>query len=201
MKKLILASNNENKVREIKEILKELNIQVISLKEAGINIDIEEDGKTFMENAYKKATGIFDLVKDKEYMVLADDSGLSVEALSGAPGVYSARFAGEHGDTKKNNCKLLKEMQNVENRNAKFICTMVLIIDTKNVIEAEGELEGTIIEEERGTNGFGYDPLFYVPKYNMTFAEMDSKLKNSISHRKKALINLEEKLVAYLQGE
>ena len=201
MKKLILASNNENKIIEIKDILSPLNVQVISLKEAEINVEVEEDGKTFMENAYKKAKEIFDIVSDKDYMVLADDSGLAVDALGGAPGVYSARFSGEHGNTKKNNEKLLRLMENIKDRRAKFICAMVLIVDEKNTIRVQGEVEGAILEEERGKDGFGYDPLFYVPQYNMTFGEMDSKTKNSISHRKKALVDLEEELRKYLQGE
>lgn len=201
MKKLIVASNNDNKIREIKDILAPLNVQVISLKEAGINVDVEEDGKTFMENAYKKAKEIYHIINDKNYMVLADDSGLAVEALGGAPGVYSARFAGEHGNTKKNNEKLLKLMDNIKDRRAKFICTMVLIIDEKNVIKVQGEIEGVILSEEKGENGFGYDPVFYIPEYNMTFAEMDSKTKNSISHRKRAMTNLEEEIRKYLQGE
>ncbi|PRR79080.1 dITP/XTP pyrophosphatase [Clostridium liquoris] len=201
MKKLILASNNENKIIEIKDILSPLNVQVISLKEAEINVEVEEDGKTFMENAYKKAKEIFDIVSDKDYMVLADDSGLAVDALGGAPGVYSARFSGEHGNTKKNNEKLLRLMENIKDRRAKFICAMVLIVDEKNTIRVQGEVEGAILEEERGKDGFGYDPLFYVPQYNMTFGEMDSKAKNSISHRKKALVDLEEELRKYLQGE
>lgn len=201
MKKLILASNNENKIIEIKDILSPLNVQVISLKEAGINVEVEEDGNTFMENAYKKAKEIFDIVSDKDYMVLADDSGLAVDALGGAPGVYSARFSGEHGNTKKNNEKLLRLMENIKDRRAKFICAMVLIVDEKNTIRVQGEVEGAILEEERGKGGFGYDPLFYVPQYNMTFGEMDSKTKNSISHRKKALVDLEEELRKYLQGE
>lgn len=201
MKELILASNNENKIKEIKDILSPLNVQVISLKEAGVNVEVEEDGKTFMENAYKKAKEIYDIVNSENYMVLADDSGLAVEALDGAPGVYSARFAGEHGNTKKNNEKLLKLMENISDRRAKFICNMVLIINEENVIRVQGEVEGVIIKEEKGENGFGYDPLFYIPKYNMTFAQMDSKTKNLISHRKKALINLEEAIRKYLQEE
>lgn len=201
MKKLILASNNENKIKEIKDILSPLNVQVISLKEAGVNVEVEEDGKTFMENAYKKAKEIYDIVSNEDYMVLADDSGLTVEALNGAPGVYSARFAGEHGNTKKNNEKLLMLMQNISDRRAKFICNMVLIINEKNVIRVQGEVEGLIIKEENGENGFGYDPLFYIPEYKMTFGQMDSKTKNLISHRKKALINLEEAIRKYLQEE
>lgn len=201
MKKLVIASNNKNKIKEIKEILSELNIEVISLSEAGIDIDVEETGNTFIENAYIKALEIFKLVKDRGYMVLADDSGLSVDALGGAPGIYSARFAGEHGNDKKNNEKLLGMMKNVNNRNGKFICAMALIIDENNIIKVQGEVEGIIQEEERGKNGFGYDPLFYYPEYKVTFGEMDGELKNNISHRRRALNELEKELKRYFQEE
>ncbi|GAA0717921.1 XTP/dITP diphosphatase [Clostridium malenominatum] len=201
MKKLVIASNNKNKIKEIKEILGRLNIHVISLNEAGIDIDVEETGESFIENSYIKAKAIFNLVKDKGYMVLADDSGLSVEALGGAPGIYSARFAGEHGNDKKNNEKLLREMKNMENRKGKFICAMSLIIDENNSIKVQGEIEGIILEEERGKNGFGYDPLFYYPQYEVSFGEMNGELKNNISHRREALNMLEREIKDYFQEE
>lgn len=197
MKTVLLATNNENKVNEIKDILCELNLKVISLKEAGINIEVEEDELTFMGNALKKALTIHNVLKNKEYMVLADDSGLSVDALGGAPGVFSARYAGEHGNSKANNKKLLKEMEGLKNRRAKFICAMALVVDKDNIIKVQGEIEGSIGYQEKGNNGFGYDPLFFIPKYNMTFAEMDKELKNSISHRRDALNKLKEKLKDY----
>lgn len=194
MKKLIVASNNQHKIEEIKEMLKEFNLHVISLKEAGINIDIEENGTTFVENAHIKAYEIFKRVKDA--MVLADDSGLMVEALNGEPGVYSARYAGEHGNDKKNNEKLLCKLKGVkfEDRKAKFVCAMELIIDEHRTIEVQGEIKGYILEEQRGENGFGYDPLFYMPKYKKTTAEMTPEEKNSISHRGKALKNLKKSI-------
>jgi XTP/dITP diphosphohydrolase len=192
MKNIIVASNNEHKIKEIKEILKDFPYKIISLKEANINIEVEEDGNTFLENAYKKAKEIFDVTENS--MVLADDSGLSVEALNGAPGVLSARFCGEHGNDSKNNEKLLYLLKDCKNKKAKFVCAMVLIVDEKNIIKVEGEVEGCIIDKAVGENGFGYDPLFYFPQYKMTFAEMDSNLKNSISHRGKALDLLKEAL-------
>jgi XTP/dITP diphosphohydrolase len=200
MKKLIVASNNEHKILEIKEILSKYSIEVLGLKETGINIDVEENGTTFIENAYKKATEIHNVLEN--VMVLADDSGLMVECLGGAPGVYSARFAGEHGNYEKNNKKLLdllKENKD-EDKKAKFVCAMVLISDKDAVIKVQGEIEGKIINEERGTNGFGYDPIFYIPEYKMTFAQMDSNLKNSISHRANALNKLEGE-IKNLMGE
>ncbi|WP_373898048.1 XTP/dITP diphosphatase [Haloimpatiens sp. FM7315] len=190
MKRLVVASNNENKIKEIKEILSSLDLEILSLKEAGINIDIDETGTTFLENAHIKASEIYKIVENS--MVLADDSGLMVDALGGAPGVYSARFSGEHGNYEMNNKKLLDVLKGVkkEDRKGKFLCAMVLIIDEERTIEVEGEIKGFITEEELGENGFGYDPLFFIPEYNRTFAQMDSKTKNSISHRKIALKKL-----------
>lgn len=198
MKKLVVASNNSKKIKEIKEILSKYLIEVVSLKEAGIDIEVEEDGNTFVENAYKKAIEIYKIIP--ECMVLADDSGLMVDCLDGAPGVYSARFAGEHGNDKKNNEKLLGVLKNKEEheRKAKFVCAIVLVVDYNNIIKAEGELEGIILDRERGEKGFGYDPIFYVPKYKMTCAEMDSELKNAISHRAKALEKLEEQIKKHM---
>ncbi|WP_123054505.1 XTP/dITP diphosphatase [Clostridium sp. JN-1] len=190
MKKLIVASNNEGKVREIRQILSKYDVNIVSLKDEKIDIDVEEDGTTFMENAYKKAYTIHNLLEDD--MVLADDSGLMVDCLNGAPGVYSARFAGEHGNFKKNNEKLIKLLseKSEDRKTAKFVCAMVLVVNKDKIIKVQGEVHGEIISEERGENGFGYDPLFYVPEYKMTFAEMDSDLKNSISHRANALKKL-----------
>ncbi|WP_416176680.1 XTP/dITP diphosphatase [Clostridium sp.] len=198
MVKVIIASNNENKIREIKDIFLGYPVNVISMKEAGINIEIVEDGSTFMENAYKKAKQVHDITGD---IVLADDSGLMVKGLNGAPGIYSARFCGEHGNDKKNNEKLLKmlEGKSEEDRKAKFVCAMVLIFNDSKVIKVKGEVDGVIAHEELGKNNFGYDPLFYIPKYNMTFAQMPAKLKNSISHRAQALEALKEKFDTFMK--
>lgn len=196
MKKIILASNNKNKIREIKQILKDFKVEIISLKEAGINIEVEENGNTFIENAYIKAKAIYDLKKG-EYMVLADDSGLEVDVLNGEPGVYSARFAGEHGNDKKNNEKLLSLLKDKkgEDRKGKFVCAMVLIVKEDKVIEVEGEVNGYISEKELGEDGFGYDPLFYVPEKKMTFGQMNAQDKNEISHRSNALNKLRDKIL------
>lgn len=194
--RLIVASNNNHKIHEIKDILKPFNIDVVSLKEAGINIDIVEDGKTFEENAYKKAKTIYDLTNEA---VLADDSGLEVYALDNAPGVYSARFAGEECNYQKNNEKLLKLLENVDDkdRGARFVCTMILITKEGKVIKSVGTIEGVISREMKGNNGFGYDPLFIVPSLNKTFAELSEEEKNKISHRGRALDNLKKELEAY----
>lgn len=199
MKKLIIASNNNHKIQEIKEILKNFPLEVLGLKEAGIDIDVEENGTTFMENALIKAKAIHNICK--ENMVLADDSGLMVNALNGAPGVYSARYSGEHGNDIANNKKLIDELKGVsfENRDAAFICTMVLIIDDENIIKVEGKVEGKIKEQYIEIEGaFGYDPLFYVESLGKTFAEVSPQVKNSISHRGRALENLKKELVKYI---
>lgn len=199
MKKLIVASNNEHKIKEIKEIMNDLPLKIVSLKEASIFIDVEEDGKTFMENSYKKAKEIVDYLRlngGEDFMVMADDSGLEVDYLNGEPGVYSARYAGEHGNSQKNNEKLLQNMKDVpkEKREAKFVCSIVLITSNLKEIRVEGKTYGIISETYSGADGFGYDPLFFVPEFNMTFAEMTSEQKNAISHRGRALDELKSKL-------
>lgn len=194
--RLIVASNNNHKIHEIKEILKPFNIDVVSLKEAGLDIEVVEDGKTFEENAYKKAKTIYDITNEA---VLADDSGLEVYALDNVPGVYSARFAGEECNYQKNNEKLLKLLENVDDndRGARFVCTMILITKEGKVIKSVGTIEGKIAREMKGNNGFGYDPLFIVPHLNKTFAELKEEEKNKISHRGRALENLKKELESY----
>lgn len=195
MSKVIIASNNQHKIMEIKSIIGEFFDDILSLKEAGISIEVEENGKTFEENAYIKANEIQKITGE---MVLADDSGLEVYHLNNAPGVISARYAGEHGNDKKNNQKLIKELEGVpfEKRGARFVCSMVFLTP-KGRINANGYVEGIIGYEEKGNNGFGYDPLFVIPSLNKTFAELDSSEKNMISHRKRALEDLKNKLMQY----
>jgi len=192
--KLIVASNNQHKISEIKKILEKLDMNVLSLKDAGIDIEVEEDGETFEENAYKKAKEVFDIVKDA--YVLADDTGLMVDAINGAPGVYSARFSGEGATYEKNNAKLLDLLKETpdKDRGAKFVCVMVLIMGDSRIVKVRGEIEGRILREPRGKNGFGYDPLFYVKEFEKTFAEMSDEEKNSVSHRGRALEKLREAL-------
>ncbi|MDK0982964.1 RdgB/HAM1 family non-canonical purine NTP pyrophosphatase [Clostridium perfringens] len=200
MKKLLIATNNKNKVAEIKEILKNQEIEVVSLADCNINLEVVEDGTTFLQNADKKAYEISQYLADNNILdvdfVLADDSGLCVDALNGEPNVYSARYSGVHGDDKANNEKLLKNLESVpmEKRTAQMISTMVLYHLEKNNIcvkarqfNATGIVEGFIATEERGNNGFAYDTLFIEKETNKTFAEMTTEEKNSISHRKKAL--------------
>lgn len=192
--RLIIASNNAHKIDEIKNILQDLHFEILSLKDAGIDIDIEENGSTFEENSYIKAKAIHELTSAA---VLADDSGLMVDALNGAPGVYSARFAGEHGNDKKNNEKLLELLKDTpdEKRGARFVSAIIMLTPDGDKIIGNGYVEGRIGYVERGSNGFGYDPLFIVPDMNKTFAELTPEEKNSISHRKRALEDLKRKLL------
>ena len=161
------------------------------MSDIGIDIEVDEDADTFSGNAEKKA---IEIMKACNEITLADDSGLVVDALNGAPGVYSARYAGEHGDDLQNNLLLLKNMENKTNRNAKFVCAMVLAFPDGRTISVEGEFHGQIDYEMKGTGGFGYDVLFYLPEYGMTSAEISAEEKNKISHRSKALKLIKEKL-------
>jgi XTP/dITP diphosphohydrolase len=191
--KLIIASNNRHKLMEIKAILGDLFEEILSMREAGIEHETIEDGSTFMENARKKAREIMEL---SGCCALADDSGLCVDALGGAPGIYSARFCGRHGDDPANNRLLLEKLQNVEDRSAHYTCAIALARPDGSIVEAEGYLYGQIAREEAGSNGFGYDPLFYLPNYGCTSAQISPEEKNRISHRAEALHLLVQKLQA-----
>lgn len=203
MKRLILASNNVKKIKELKEMLYGLDFKVCSLKDENIDIEVEEDGSTFEENAYKKAYEIYKLLKvrgEKDFYVLSDDSGLEVDCLNGAPGIYSARYSGVHGDDHGNNIKLLEDMKGAvgtEERRARFVCVLALIDENGAEKIVEGYVEGYIIDELRLEGGFGYDPLFYYEPFNKTFGEATPQEKNSISHRGQAL----KKLKAILSDE
>ena len=189
--KLIIASNNAHKLVEIKAILGDYFGEILSLREAGIEHETIEDGETFLANAEKKAREIAAL---SGCCALADDSGLCVDALGGAPGIYSARFAGEHGNDAANRRLLLERLQGVTDRRAHFTCAIALVRPDGSEVTAEGKFYGEIGTEERGSNGFGYDSLFYVPELGMTNAEMTSEQKNAVSHRALALKALVEKL-------
>lgn len=184
--KLLIASNNQHKIDEIKQILGGKFEQIVSLSELGIDIDPEENGKTFQENANIKLDAI-PFVDD--FAVLADDTGLCVDALDGAPGVHSARYAGDH-DNAANRAKLLKNLSDKTDRTAHFSTVVVLRFPDGTKITAEGRVEGRITLHEVGTNGFGYDSLFFANDIGKTFAEATQEEKNSISHRGRALSNL-----------
>ena len=191
--KLIIASNNAHKLVEIKAILGGHFEEILSMREAGIEHETVEDGSTFLENALKKAREIAEI---SGCCALADDSGLCVDALDGAPGIYSARFSGVHGDDKANNDLLLEKLADVPvgDRGAHFACAMALVRPDGSSVTAEGAIYGQIGFEEKGENGFGYDPLFIVPELGCTTAELPPEEKNRISHRFKALQALVEKL-------
>ncbi len=194
--KLLLATNNAHKAREIREILGERFSEILTMKEAGIELDVDEDGSTFAENAQKKARETLAYVGDRFDAVLADDSGLCVDALNGAPGVYSARFSGDAHNDAKNNEKLIELLKDVPDplRTARFCCCVALQRVGAEPIVAQGEVEGTILHESRGENGFGYDPFFFYAPFQKSFAELSADEKNAVSHRKRALQKLKEAL-------
>ena len=187
--KLIIASNNKHKIYEIKKMLGEKFEQILSIREAGIEHETVEDGKTFMENAVKKAREIAEI---SGFAALADDSGICAHALGGAPGIYSARFSG--GSDEDNNNLLLEKLKDKEDKGAHYTCAMALVYPDGRLVSAEGYMYGTITEQRRGERGFGYDPIFIPEGDVRTVAEMTDEEKNAISHRGKALVALLEKL-------
>lgn len=197
MTRIIFATSNEGKMREIREILKNLNAEILSLREAGLNPDIVEDGTSFEENAIIKAKCVMKLTND---IVLADDSGLEVDYLNKAPGVYSARFLGEDTSYTIKNQYIIDRLAQAkdEERSARFVCVIACALPEGKILTTRGTVEGYIAKEIRGENGFGYDPIFYVPEYQCTTAEMSPELKNKISHRGKALRAMKEELEKYI---
>lgn len=194
MTKIIVATGNQNKMKEIREIIKREDIEFVSLKDEGLqDIEIVEDGKTFEENAVIKAKTIAGITKN---IVIADDSGLEVDYLDKAPGVYSARYMGEDTPyTIKNNhiIELLKDAKG-EERSARFVCVIACVMPDGETFTTRGTIEGRIGYEEKGENGFGYDPIFYLPERGCTTAELPSEQKNEISHRGRALKAMYKKL-------
>lgn len=189
--KLIIASNNAHKLKEIKAILNDKFDEIVSLKEAGIDHETVEDGTTFMENAVKKAREIAEI---SGCCAIADDSGICVDAIGGAPGIYSARFSGEHGNDEANNALLLEKLKGNPNRNAHYTCAIALAYPDGKIVSAEEIFEGQIAYEPAGDGGFGYDPLFYLPEYGKTNAQLGTEFKNKFGHRAKALNSLMKKL-------
>lgn len=189
--KLIIASNNAHKIGEIKKILSGKFEEILSLREAGINHETVEDGTTFMENAIKKAREIAEI---SGCAALADDSGICAHALEGAPGIYSARFAGEHGNDEANNALLLEKLADKADRTAHYTAAIALVFPDGKEVLSEGYMYGKIISIPRGNGGFGYDPLFVADGENRTVAQMSAEEKNAISHRANALAGLVKKL-------
>lgn len=194
--KIIMATGNANKVREMREVLSGTDIEIVSMKEAGIFADIDENGTTFAQNAAIKAQTIRDIAHE---IVFADDSGLVIDYLGGKPGVHSARFMGEDTSYDIKNAQILKLLEGVpdEKRSARFVCAIAIAYPDRETKIFQEEFEGRIAHESAGENGFGYDPIFYVPECGCTSAELSPEEKNAISHRGKAL----RKAIAYLTGK
>lgn len=198
--KIIFATGNEDKMREVREIIGEAEIPVLSMKEAGINADIEETGRSFEENALIKARAVASVLKneknlprddetDTRYIVMADDSGLVIDALNGEPGIYSARYAGHDTPYEEKNALIISRLFGIpdEKRTARYVCAIAAVFPDGAEETARGTMEGSIAYEPAGKNGFGYDPIFYVPEYDRTAAEISPDEKNLLSHRGKAL--------------
>mgnify|MGYP002536784137 CR=1 FL=1 len=202
MSRIIFATGNQNKMREIREIMQGFRvngeeIEILSMKEAGVYTDIVEDGMTFVENASIKAKAIAVLAPGD--FVMADDSGLEIDALNKEPGIYSARYLGEDTSYQIKNTNLIERLNGVpdEKRTARFVCAIAAVMPDGALLTTEGTIEGRIGYEERGKNGFGYDPIFYVPEFGKTTAELTEEEKNQVSHRGKALQLMKEELKKY----
>ncbi len=200
MLKIIFATGNEGKMREIRAILGDMEIDMRSMKEAGLALEIEENGTTFEENARIKARAVAAALaaqeKARDCVVMADDSGLEIDALNGEPGVYSARYLGEETPFSEKSAGLLKRLQDVpeDERSARFVCAIAAVFPDGEEVVTRGSIEGRIGYELRGENGFGYDPIFYLPEYGRTAAELLDEEKNRISHRSRALEQMKKEL-------
>lgn len=196
MKRVIFATGNAGKLREIKEIMSDMDVEILSMKEAGISVDIVEDGATFEENALIKAKAIAAHTDD---IVLADDSGLEVDYLNKEPGVYSARYLGEDTSYEIKNQAILDRLAGVpkEQRTARFVCAIAAVLPDKETLVTRETIEGYIGDAPTGENGFGYDPIFYVEEYQCSTAELTEEEKNAISHRGKALRSMKKLLHQY----
>lgn len=194
--KIIFATGNKGKIKEIQEILQDMDVEILTMKEAGINIDIEENGSTYEENALIKARAVSNYT---DAIVMADDSGLEVDAMDKQPGVFSARFMGEDTSYRIKNAAIIKNLEGLEGqeRSARFVCAIATVFPDKSEVTTRATVEGQIGFEEKGENGFGYDPIFYVPEFGKTTAELSPEEKNQVSHRGKALRLMKEELLKY----
>ena len=200
--RIIFATGNAGKMLEIREILADMDMEVLSMKEAGVEADIVEDGTTFEENAVIKAKAVVCMLKERSgkelsgAIVLADDSGLEIDALNREPGIYSARYLGEDTPYSVKSANLIERLAGVpdEDRIARFVCAIAAVMPDGEIVTTQGVIEGRIGYEEKGNNGFGYDPIFYVPEYGRTTAELTEDEKNRISHRGKALEAMKDEL-------
>lgn len=196
MKKVIFATGNQDKMGEIRSILSDWDMEIQSMREAGIELEIVEDGKTFEENASIKANAVAAQLHEEGVVVLADDSGLEIDYLNKEPGIYSARYLGEDTPYKVKNQKILERLKDVpkEERTARFVCAIAAADKNGEICVTRGTIEGYIGWEPSGANGFGYDPIFYLDEYNCSTAELSGELKNQLSHRGKALRAMRQKL-------
>ena len=195
--KIVFASGNKHKIQDFSAIIRKYipDIEILSMKDVGIFDDIVEDGVTFEENAMIKAKA----VASHGYIGVGDDSGLTVEALGGAPGIYSARYAGEHGNDAANNAKLLDDLRDKEDKSACFVCAFACVLPDGREFSVEGKADGVIIEKASGNGGFGYDPIFYLPSLGKTFADLSAEEKNRVSHRGLAVEAFAKKLCEFIK--
>ena len=198
--RIVFATGNAGKMKEIRLIMADLGCEVVSMKEAGADPEIVENGTSFAENAEIKARAVWNCTGD---IVLADDSGLVVDYIGGEPGIYSARYMGEDTSYRIKNANLIERLNGVpdEKRTARFVCAISAALPGGKILRSRGTIEGRIGYEERGANGFGYDPIFYLPEYGCSTAELDPETKNKLSHRGKALEAIKEELRPFLEEE
>lgn len=198
--KIIFATGNEDKMKEIREIMGDMDKEILSMKEAGISLDIEENGASYEENALIKARAVHGITHG---LVLADDSGLEIDALNNEPGIYSARYMGESTSYHRKNGKLIERLEGIpdEQRTARFVCAIAAVLPDGRELCVRGVMEGMIAYEEKGSYGFGYDPIFYVPELGRTAGELTGEEKNRISHRTRALWLMKEQLKLYYTEE
>lgn len=198
MGRIVFATGNAGKIREINAIMADTGMEVVSMKDAGIQIDVEENGKTYEENALIKARAAV-AVSVSEDIVMADDSGLEIDYLNGEPGIYSARYLGENTSYRIKNADLVSRLEGVpdDKRTARFVCAIAAVLPDGRELTVRAAIEGRIGYEEKGANGFGYDPIFYVPEFQKTTAELTETEKNEVSHRGKALRLMKEELKKY----
>lgn len=202
MYRIVFATGNAGKMKEIREILADLPAEIQSMKEAGIEADIVEDGDSFEENALIKARAVAELLHDGKTVVLADDSGLEIDYLNGEPGIYSARYMGEDTSYRIKNANLIERLEGVpeEKRTARFVCAIAAVFPDGSTAVKRGVIEGKIGYEERGANGFGYDPIFYLPDMSRTTAELSPEEKNAVSHRGRALEAIKKDLAERMRA-
>lgn len=205
IERIVFATGNVGKVREIEAILADLGLEVVSMKEAGVSVDIEENGSTYEENALIKARAVAACLREcgqqETTVVMADDSGLEIDSLDGEPGVYSARYLGEDTSYRVKNANLIGRLEGVEDerRTARFVCAIAAVLPDGRELTSRGVIEGRIGYEEKGDNGFGYDPIFYVPEFGRTTAQLSEEEKNRVSHRGNALQQMKRQLKAIME--